>query len=216
MPSSRGSSRPRDRTCISWGSCIADVFFTSEPPMSQFSSWLRDCWFTCFPSALRLVAMSPGVISQCLVPEVAAWLFAEWINHKWMNEEHVNSLLHLQSPEWMDKCSLWNICYLLSSLHRPFDLFFFAENKIDGDWGFPGSPMVKNPPCNAGDLGGILSCESKIPHAAGQQSPCTITTKLACPGTREPQLEKLALCNKDPVSRNCVPMQPNEKYIYIF
>ena len=67
--------------------------------------------------------------------------------------------------------------------------------------------MVKNPPCNAGDLGWILTCGSKIPHDAGQLSPCTGTTKLACPGAHEPQLEKLALCNEDPVSRNCVPMQ---------
>ena len=32
MPSSRGSSRPRDQTCVSYGSCIAGGFFTTEPP----------------------------------------------------------------------------------------------------------------------------------------------------------------------------------------
>ena len=32
MPSSRGSSQSRDRTHISWGSCIADGFFTTAPP----------------------------------------------------------------------------------------------------------------------------------------------------------------------------------------
>ena len=32
MPSSRGSSRPRDWTCVSCGSCIAGGFFTTEPP----------------------------------------------------------------------------------------------------------------------------------------------------------------------------------------
>ena len=32
MPSSKGSSQPRDRTCISCGSCIAGGFFTAEPP----------------------------------------------------------------------------------------------------------------------------------------------------------------------------------------
>ena len=31
MPSSRGSSRPRDRTCVSCGSCIAGGFFIAEP-----------------------------------------------------------------------------------------------------------------------------------------------------------------------------------------
>ena len=29
---SRGSSQPRDQTCISRGSCFADRFFTTEPP----------------------------------------------------------------------------------------------------------------------------------------------------------------------------------------
>ena len=31
MPFSRGSSRPRDRTSVSYGSCIAGRFFTTEP-----------------------------------------------------------------------------------------------------------------------------------------------------------------------------------------
>ena len=31
MPSSRGSSGPRDRTCISFNSCIAGRFFSTEP-----------------------------------------------------------------------------------------------------------------------------------------------------------------------------------------
>ena len=32
MPSSRGSSPPRDRTCVSCVSCFASRFFTTEPP----------------------------------------------------------------------------------------------------------------------------------------------------------------------------------------
>ena len=32
MPSSRGSSQPRDQTHISCGSCVAGGFFTPEPP----------------------------------------------------------------------------------------------------------------------------------------------------------------------------------------
>ena len=32
MPSSRGSSQPRDRNCTSCDSCIASRFFTAEPP----------------------------------------------------------------------------------------------------------------------------------------------------------------------------------------
>ena len=32
MPSSRGSSQPRDQTRVSYSSCITDGFFTAEPP----------------------------------------------------------------------------------------------------------------------------------------------------------------------------------------
>ena len=33
---------------------------------------------------------------------------------------------------------------------------------------FPGGPVVKNPPSNAGDAGSIPGRGAKIPHAAGQ------------------------------------------------
>ena len=33
MPSSRATSWPRNRTCVSWGSCFAGRFFTTEPPV---------------------------------------------------------------------------------------------------------------------------------------------------------------------------------------
>ena len=38
--------------------------------------------------------------------------------------------------------------------------------------------MVKNPPYSAGDAGLIPGQGTKIPHAAGQLSPCTTTTEL--------------------------------------
>ena len=41
MPSSRGSSQPRDRTQVSCGSCVAGGFFTAEPlkkPLIPFRS----------------------------------------------------------------------------------------------------------------------------------------------------------------------------------
>ena len=37
--------------------------------------------------------------------------------------------------------------------------------------GLPGGPVVKNPPCNAGDSGSIPGGGTKIPHAAEQLSP---------------------------------------------
>ena len=35
---------------------------------------------------------------------------------------------------------------------------------------YPGGPVVKNPPCNAGDLGSIRGWGTKIPHATEQLS----------------------------------------------
>ena len=45
---------------------------------------------------------------------------------------------------------------------------------------FPGGPVVKNPPSNAGDGGSIPGRGTKIPHFAGQLSPCATTTGLTC------------------------------------
>ena len=42
---------------------------------------------------------------------------------------------------------------------------------------FPGGPVVKNPPSDAGDTGSIPGLGTKIPHAVGQLSPCTTTTE---------------------------------------
>ena len=40
---------------------------------------------------------------------------------------------------------------------------------------FPGGPVVKNPPSNAGDAGSIPGQGNKIPRATGQLSPHTST-----------------------------------------
>ena len=42
---------------------------------------------------------------------------------------------------------------------------------------FPGGPVVKNPPSNAGDTGSTPVRGTKIPHAVGQLSPRTTTTE---------------------------------------
>ena len=36
---------------------------------------------------------------------------------------------------------------------------------------FPGGPVVKNPPCNAEDMGLIPGWGTKIPHGMGQRRP---------------------------------------------
>ena len=45
--------------------------------------------------------------------------------------------------------------------------------------GFPGGPVVKNPPCNVGDVGLIPGQGTKIPHAVGQLSPHAATRESA-------------------------------------
>ena len=47
---------------------------------------------------------------------------------------------------------------LLPSLKLPF-------------WDFPSGPVVKNLPCNAGNMGLMPGLRTKIPHAAGQANP---------------------------------------------
>ena len=49
---------------------------------------------------------------------------------------------------------------------------------------FPSSPMVKNPPCNAGDAGSTPGWGTKIPHAAMQLSLYTTTTEPTHSGAR--------------------------------
>ena len=51
------------------------------------------------------------------------------------------------------------------------------EIKNDQGWDFPGGPVVKNPPCNAGDMGSIPGQRTKIPHAAEQLSLSATTTE---------------------------------------
>ena len=82
---------------------------------------------------------------------------------------------------------------------------------------FPGGPVVKNPPSNAGDVGSIPGQGIKIPHAVGQLSLRATTAELArlsekarmlqtteptCPGACAPQLERSPHHNEDPACCN--------------
>ena len=52
MPSSRGSSRSRDQTCVSHNSCIAGGFFTGEPSGKPKQEYLpQNCKTSFFPSS---------------------------------------------------------------------------------------------------------------------------------------------------------------------
>ena len=58
----------------------------------------------------------------------------------------------------------------------PMDLCSLTKKNNNNNRNFPGGPVVKNPPSNAGDVGSIPGPGSKIPHATEQLSPY-ITTK---------------------------------------
>ena len=53
---------------------------------------------------------------------------------------------------------------------------------------FPDRPVVKNPPCNAGDVGSIPGWGTKLPHAVEQLNLHVTTTEPACSGAQVPQL----------------------------
>ena len=77
---------------------------------------------------------------------------------------------------------------------------------------FPGGPVVKNPPSNAGDAGLIPGRGTKIPRATGKLSLHSTTTELVRSGAHVPQLERenlhattieKPLChNKEPACHN--------------
>ena len=60
------------------------------------------------------------------------------------------------------------------------------------DRDFPGGPVVKNPPCKAGDSVSILGWETKIPDAIEQLSLRAATAE-AC----TPRLQELSATVKD-------------------
>ena len=81
----------------------------------------------------------------------------------------------------------------------------YKKEYFKESWDFPGGPVVKNLPYNAGDAGSIPGQGTKIPRASGQLSPRATTTELVClnqrdcvpqiteptcSGTCAPQLEK--------------------------
>ena len=72
-------------------------------------------------------------------------------------------------------------------------------------WDFPGGPVVKNPPCNVGDLGSLPWRGTKTPHATERLSH---NQRLCAPQQRAPELvqpqinkyilETVSLIQKDP------------------
>ena len=67
---------------------------------------------------------------------------------------------------------------------------------------FPGGPVVKNPPSNAGDTGSIPGQRTKIPHAAGQLRLSAAATEPTCCNWRAYELQLKSPCTLEPMRHN--------------
>ena len=85
--------------------------------------------------------------------------------------------------------SIYSYTSLKHADHAPIQIFSFLIKTLPGG-NFPGGPVVKKPPSNAGDAGLITGRGTKIPHAAGQLNPHATTTKPVHSGAHAPQLER--------------------------
>ena len=59
----------------------------------------------------------------------------------------------------VNKRLAWVRGYMETFLHFPFNSW------VNLEWDSPGVPVVKNPPCNARDVGSIPGQGTKIPYA---------------------------------------------------
>ena len=94
---------------------------------------------------------------------------------------------------------LFGVLDNLGSWHFGLTLFTaYVTNclNLKAHWDFPGGPVVRNLPSNAGNLGLIPGRGTKIPHATGQLSPHALEP--ARTRTRETPV----CCNEDPACQN--------------
>ena len=64
-----------------------------------------------------------------------------------------------------------------------------AQSIKQHSYDFPGGPVIKSPPCNAGDAGSITGGATKIPQAAKPLSPRATTRESMCCNIRLHGLE---------------------------
>ena len=77
-------------------------------------------------------------------------------------------------------------------------LWVHSYGQLKSTKDFPGGPVGKNLPSNAGDADSIPGRGTKIPHAQGKLNPSTSTTEPKCPRAHTQQLEKPLSHNEDP------------------
>ena len=104
MPFSRGSSWPRDWTCISCSSCIAGRFFTAEPPgnpqlsTAAAAKSLQSCPTLCNPIDGSLPGSPvPGILQARILEWVAFSFSNAW---KWKVKVKSLSGVRLLMTPW--------------------------------------------------------------------------------------------------------------------
>ena len=66
---------------------------------------------------------------------------------------------------------------------------FWSDSKLEAVQDFPGGPVLRNSPFNAGDAGSIPGWGTKIPHAEGKLTSCASATKSANCNERFPKIQ---------------------------
>ena len=94
MPCSRGSSPPRDHTCISCGSCVAGRFFTTEP----LGSPKKDL--------ISIINMAPCIVRDQMHVEVHLERAA---THELLWKDRKKDYLKLDEKS----INVWGVCYIV-------------------------------------------------------------------------------------------------------
>ena len=115
------------------------------------------------------------------------WLYSPCCTmHPWAyltpNSLYLSLPPHIALPHQLSIFfSASSTCLSLPVPHYHVNMFkLLLKTKWDRD--FPGGPVVKNPPSNAGDAGSIPGIGTKIPHEVGQLNPRAATTEPVCSG----------------------------------
>ena len=103
-----------------------------------------------------------------------------------------------------------------ATLHRTFvqmmKRYFFLKTFDCPD--FHCGPLVKNPPCNAGDVGLIPAWGTTIPHATEQLHPCTTTGEPVCPNEKIPRAAIKTQCSQIKPTKEDICLPSARKYWY--
>ena len=101
MPSSKGSSQPRDWTCVSCGSCIAGRFFTAEPRGKTMVARTYCCILNGWPIRTYCIAHRTLLNVMC--------------QHGWEGSLGENGYMYMYG--WVPLLFAWNYCNVVNLLN---------------------------------------------------------------------------------------------------